>query len=248
MTGRPRVSLIIPALDEEEAIGLVLRELPRLELLEVIVVDNGSRDGTAAIAEREGARVVREPRRGYGSACLAGIAAADRPDVVAFLDADHSHHSEELPLVVEPILSGRADLVVGSRVLGGARRDSLLLRASIGNRLACRLLRSLYGATYTDLGPFRAIRADALSALAMGERTYGWTVEMQAKAALRGLRSVEVPVRCRPRIGRSKITGTVRGSVGAGWKILATLFRLKMSPRQRSTPSPGVTGLPSGFR
>lgn len=238
---RPRVSLVIPALDEEPGIGAVLRELPWEWVHEVVVVDNGSRDRTAEIAAEAGARVIREPRRGYGQACLTGIAAADRPDVIAFLDADHGHWSEELPSVVEPVASGRADLVIGSRVLGGARGDALFPHARFGNRLACALLRRLYGVEHTDLGPFRAIATPALASLGMRDTNYGWTVEMQARAALAGLRTIEVPVRVRPRLGRSKISGTVRGTVGAGWKILATLARVRLEGRPRRTPDAAVS-------
>ncbi len=228
-SGLGRVSVVIPALDEEEAIGQVLAELPWAAVSEVVVVDNGSRDRTAEVATAAGARVVREPRRGYGSACLRGIASADRPDVIVFLDADHSDYPEDLLAILGPIADGRADFVVGSRILGGATRSALLPQAYYGNRLACALLRWFFGAPHTDLGPFRAIRADALRRLDMRDLTYGWTVEMQAKAALAGIATVEVPVRYRPRIGRSKITGTVRGTVAAGWKILTTIGRLRWS-------------------
>jgi glycosyltransferase involved in cell wall biosynthesis len=221
----PRISVVIPALNERESLPRVLSDLPRPMLHEIVVVDNGSTDGTADVARAGGARVVAEPVRGYGRACLTGIAALDAPDVVVFLDADYSDHPEELPEVVAPILEGRADLVVGSRVLGEREPGALLPQARFGNLLSVTLIRALTGARYTDLGPFRAIRAPALEVLRMEDENFGWTVEMQVKAARSGLRAVEVPVRYRRRIGKSKITGTVRGTVMAGAIILATIAR-----------------------
>ena len=223
------VDLVIPALNESRSLPLVLADLPRTLVRDVIVVDNGSTDGTGAVAAEAGCVVVAEPRRGYGSACLAGLAyVAARlppPDVVAFLDADRSDHANELPAVLAPLRSGSADLVVGSRALGVRERGALLPQQRAGNAVATFLIRRLYGVAVTDLGPFRAIRWDALSALAMGDRGYGWTAEMQVKALKAGLRYVEVPVSYRRRTGRSKIAGTVRGTVGAGWKILYTVLR-----------------------
>jgi glycosyltransferase involved in cell wall biosynthesis len=221
----PRIAVVIPALDEEQSLPRVLGDLPAG--LRVIVVDNGSTDATAAVACARGAEVVSEPRRGYGRACLAGIAALrpSPPEIVVFLDADYSDHPEELPDVVAPLLEGRADLVIGSRVLGEREPGALLPQARFGNLLACTLIRLLYRRRYTDLGPFRAIDWRALESLCMRDETFGWTVEMQVKAARRRLRVVEVPVRYRRRIGTSKITGTVSGSVRAGYKILYTLFR-----------------------
>ncbi len=220
------VAVVIPARNEAGAIGRVLAELPRDQVGDVIVVDNGSTDGTAETARASGARVVAEPRAGYGRACLAGLAAL-RPEteVIVFLDADHSDHPEELPKLLDPIRRGQADLVIGSRTRQ-AQRGSLTPQQRFGNWLACRLMRWLFGARYTDLGPFRAVRRQALDRLKMADQTYGWTVEMQVKAALRGLRVVEVPVAYRPRIGRSKISGTVVGSARAGVGIVRTIFRL----------------------
>lgn len=231
MSRPPRISIVLPALNEEQALPLVLAEIPKGIAAEIVVVDNGSTDGTAEAARRAGARVVAEPRRGYGRACLSGIAALDRPDIIVFLDADHSDYPEDLPTLLEPILAERADFVVGSRIRGGASREALLPQAYYGNRLACALLRLCFGARHTDLGPFRAIRSEDLYRLQMVDCGYGWTVEMQAKAAMAGLRVEEVPVRYRPRVGRSKITGTVRGTIGAGTKILWTIARLRMSAR-----------------
>jgi glycosyltransferase involved in cell wall biosynthesis len=223
------VDVLIPALNERLSLPLVLADLPRSVLRNVVVVDNGSDDGTADVAEASGCIVVREPRRGYGSACLAGLARlaalARPPDVVAFLDADHSDHAEELSLLLAPVLEGRADLVVGSRALGAHEPGALLPQQRLGNALATFLIRRLYGVTVTDLGPFRVIRRDALIALGMIDRNYGWTAEMQVKSLKRGLRYVEVPVSYRRRVGRSKIAGTVRGTLGAGAKILYTVLR-----------------------
>ena len=221
----PRIVAVIPALDEEDAIGSVVRAMPPL-VAETIVADNGSRDRTAAAAREAGARVVVEPRRGYGSACLAGIAAAGDADVLLFLDGDGSDDPAQAGDVVAPILDGRADLVIGSRNLGRRERGAQPWHAILGTKVSVGLLNLLSGARATDLGPFRAIRADALRRLGMADRNYGWTVEMQVKAALGGLRVVEVPVDHRPRAGgRSKVSGTVRGTIGAGTKIVGTILR-----------------------
>ena len=223
------VDLVIPARNEIRSLPLVLADLPRALLRDVVVVDNGSTDGTGADAASGGCVVVAEPRRGYGSACLAGLRhLASRippPDAVAFLDADHSDHAEELPLLLAPIAEGRADLVVGSRALGRAEPGALLPQQRFGNLLAAFLIRRLYAAAVTDLGPFRVVRWDALQRIGMRDRNYGWTAEMQVKALKAGLRYLEVPVSYRRRIGKSKIAGTMRGTVGAGVKIIATIIR-----------------------
>jgi len=223
------VDVVIPARDESLSLPRVLADLPRALVRHVVVVDNGSADGTGAVAAAAGCVVVDEPRRGYGSACLAGLAwigAQDAPpDVVAFLDADHSDHPGELTLLLSPIAEERADLVVGSRVLGTRERGALLPQQRWGNALATLMIRTIYGARVTDLGPFRAIRWDALRHLGMVDRDYGWTAEMQVKAFAAGLRYAEVPVSYRRRVGRSKIAGTLRGTVGAGTKIIATILR-----------------------
>ena len=221
-----RVGMVLPAFDEEEALPLVLAEIPRELVDELVVVDNGSRDRTAAVARAAGATVVTEPRRGYGSACQAGIAhlldgAGLRPpleaqDVIVFLDADHSDYPADLPVVLAPLREGRADLVIGSRILGGADMQALLPQAWLGNRLACFLMRVLFRARYTDLGPFRALTVGALRRLEMRDIDFGWTVEMQLKAGSRGLSAVEVPVRYRPRVGKSKITGDGFGHAARG--------------------------------
>jgi glycosyltransferase involved in cell wall biosynthesis len=228
------VSIIIPALDEEDSVGDVVRAIPRepagARVDRVIVVDNGSTDGTAAAAGAAGATVVSEPTRGYGRACLAGlaeVASGPPPDVIAFLDADMSDRPEELAEVLGPIVRGEADMVIGSRVLGAragrVEAGALLPQARFGNTVACGLIRARWGEQFTDLGPFRAIRYAALQSLAMADPTYGWTVEMQAKAARDGLRSTEVPVSYRHRVGVSKITGTLGGSLRAGARILWTI-------------------------
>lgn len=220
------VDVVIPALDEERALPHVLAAIPDDVVRRVVVADNGSRDRTAEVAREAGAEVVHEPERGYGAACLRALAhlAEDAPDVVVFLDGDHSDHPEELPSLLAPIEAGAADLVIGSRA-ARATRGSLTLQQRVGNRIACEALRLLYGVRYTDLGPFRAIRWSALERLGMRDRNYGWTVEMQIKAAKRGLGYAEVPVSYRPRIGDSKVSGTLRGTLGASRKILWTLAR-----------------------
>ena len=220
------VTVIIPALNEEASLPLVLRDLPAVG--RVIVVDNGSTDATAARAADGGADVVTEPQRGYGSACLRGLQAIDeaivagipQPRVVAFLDADYSDHPDLLPQIVEPILDGRADFVLGSRLLGQREPGAMPPQSVYGNRLACFLMRLLFGARYTDLGPFRAIGFEQLRQLGMVDENFGWTVEMQIKAQRAGLRSVEIPVPYRRRVGASKISGTLSGTIKAGSKIL----------------------------
>ncbi len=224
----PTVDVLIPAWNEEASLPLVLAAIPRPTVRRVVVADNNSRDGTARVAREGGAVVVPATVQGYGSACLAGLdhlRANDPPEVVVFLDADYSDHPEELPQVVAPILDGDADLVIGSRVLGRRERGAMLPQARAGNLVACTLIRLLYRHRYTDLGPFRAVRWRSLERLGMRDPDFGWTAEMQVKALRHGLRVVEVPVSYRRRVGVSKITGTVRGTVLAGYKILWTVFR-----------------------
>lgn len=218
-----RVSVIIPALNEAQSIGQVLGAIPDW-VDEIIVADNGSTDCTVEIARARGARVVTAARRGYGSACLSGIAALQDADVVVFLDGDFSDFPEDMHLLVDPIISDDADLVAGSRVLGEAEPGALTPQARFGNWLACHLICLFWGVRYTDLGPFRAIRATTLRQLEMRDPDYGWMVEMQIKATRAGWRVKEVPVGYRRRIGRSKISGTIKGVVGAGTKILLTIF------------------------
>jgi glycosyltransferase involved in cell wall biosynthesis len=220
-------AVIIPALDEEAAIGNVIADIPEPFRRRVIVVDNGSTDRTAEVARQAGARVVREPERGYGAACLRGLAdlIPDPPHIVVFLDADYSDDPSEMPALVDPLERGLADLAIGSRVLGQRERGALPLHARLGNALTTTLIHLIYRVRYTDLGPFRAARWDALQQLQMRDRDFGWTVEMQVKAARARLRVLEVPVRYRRRRGRSKISGTVGGTMRAGKKMLWVVFR-----------------------
>lgn len=231
-----RILVVIPAFNEAGSIGRVVGDVPAGLVEEVVVVDNASTDETARVARAAGATVLSEPNRGYGRACLRGIAYARErhPDVVVFLDGDYSDHPEEMTELVAPILRGEADFVVGSRMTGRREPGALLPQALFGNRLACALMRLFWGARYTDLGPFRAIRFDDLVALDMRDPTFGWTIEMQIKAAVAGLRCAEVPVSYRRRVGVSKITGTVSGTVRASAKILYTIFRFVLRPPSRT--------------
>jgi glycosyltransferase involved in cell wall biosynthesis len=225
------IAVIIPAWNEEGSIGRVIDDLPRDVVSRIVVADNNSTDYTADVARKFGATVVPATRQGYGSACLAAIAhleslpADQQPQIIVFIDADYSDHPEQLPLLVDPIVRGEADFVLGSRMLKPQPKRALLPQAIFGNKLACFLIRILFGQRYSDLGPFRAITFVALRKLQMRDTNFGWTVEMQIKAARQRLRIVEVPVNYRPRIGYSKITGTLWGTVRAGYKILLTIFR-----------------------
>jgi len=233
-----RVSVIIPTRNEASAISRVLADLPADLVTEVLVVDCNSTDGTPEIAAKMGARVVHEPRRGYGRACLTGLAIADAPDVVVFLDGDYSDRPAELPLLLAPIAEGRADITLGSRLGGQRIVGALPWHAMFGNWLAASLIKFLYGLRISDLGPFRAARADVLCELALEEATYGWAVEMILKGALKGFRIVEVPVSYYPRIGQSKISGTVRGTLGAAWFILTRIVRYYFRRRRAGAPRP----------
>lgn len=219
-----RVSVIIPTHNEAQAIDRVIADLPS-DITEIIVVDSNSTDGTPEIATRRGARVIREPRRGYGRACLTGLAVTNSPDVVVFLDGDYSDRPSELPNLLAPIVEGHADITLGSRLQKQRSAGALPWHQAFGNRLAALLIRLLFRVNITDLGPFRAARADVLGTLALQETTYGWAVEMILKGALAGLRVVEVPVSYFPRIGKSKISGTLKGTVGAAWFILSLIVR-----------------------
>jgi glycosyltransferase involved in cell wall biosynthesis len=228
------IDVVIPAFNEEASLPLVLTDIPRPPVRRIVVVDNNSTDRTAAVAEAGGATVVFEQTPGYGSACLAGLDHLRHhqpPGIVVFLDGDYSDHPDELPRVVAPILEAQADLVIGSRALGEHEPGALLPQARAGNLVACVLIRMLYGHRYTDLGPFRAIRWQALEQLEMSDPDFGWTAEMQVKALRRGLRVTEVSVSYRRRIGVSKITGTLKGTVMAGYKILWTVLRYSWSRR-----------------
>jgi glycosyltransferase involved in cell wall biosynthesis len=232
------VSVIIPTRNEVSAISRVLADLPANLVNEVLVVDSNSTDGTPEIAAKMGACVVHEPRRGYGRACLTGLACADAPDVVVFLDGDYSDRPSELPILLAPIIEGRADITLGSRLQGQRSAGALPWHQVLGNRLAASLITLLYGLEITDLGPFRAGRAEVLRALALEETTYGWAVEMILKGALQGCRIVEVPVSYHPRIGKSKISGTLKGTIGAAWFILSLIVRYYFRHRRAGKPRP----------
>ena len=220
-----RISIIIPAFNEESSIGLVLDALPQDKIREIIVVNNNSTDDTARVATAHGARVVEEPQKGYGSACLKGIDELNAPDIVVFLDGDFSDFPEEIVELVSPIEKGDADFVLGSRMILTESRRALLPQARYGNRLAVFLIKLFFNYSFTDLGPFRAIRYSSLMAIGMQDMDFGWTVEMQIKAVKNGLRIQELPVKYRERIGVSKITGTVSGTFKAGTKIIYTIFK-----------------------
>lgn len=219
-----RISVVIPTYNEAQSIGRVLADIPAM-VDEVLVIDSDSSDGTAAIAREAGAKVLREPRRGYGRACLTGLAAVNSPDVVVFLDGDYSDRPAEMSLLLEPLRNGSADMVIGSRLAGARTAGAMPWHAVLGNRLAASLIALFGGLSLTDLGPFRAVRYEALIGLGLCESTYGWPVEMIVKGARRGLRIVEVPVSYHPRLGSSKISGTFRGSVGAAWGILSAIAK-----------------------
>lgn len=224
----PRIAAVIPALNEASSIASVvgkLREQPLLASGEVIVVDNGSIDGTDEAAAGAGAQVVREERRGYGYACLAGVIAAEEAEVIVLLDGDASDDPSDLPRVLRPVLDDEADLVVGSRALGTRERGSMTWQQVAGNRLAAFLMRNIYRMEVTDMGPFRAIRRENLLALDMSEMTYGWPVEMMVKSARAGYRYREVPVHYRRRIGVSKVGATILGSLHVGWYIISATLR-----------------------
>ena len=230
MDNNQKIVVIIPAYNEENSIARVVNDIPKGLVYEVIVVNNNSNDATDVNARNAGATVLHEERPGYGFACLKGIEYIKQlqplPDIVVFIDADYSDHPEEMPLLILPIINGM-DMVIGSRALGKREKGSMTVQQIFGNWLATRLLKSIYGVYYTDLGPFRAIRYDKLLEINMQDKTYGWTVEMQLKAAKLKMKTMEVPVNYRKRIGVSKVSGTLKGSVLAGYKILATIFKYR---------------------
>lgn len=225
----PDIRVIIPAYNEERSIAHVVRDVPKAWVKEVIVVNNASTDHTAEEALKAGATVLNEPHPGYGSACLKGIAyiTEEHPntDIVVFIDGDYSDYPQELPELVRPILEEEYDLVIGSRALGTRESGSMTVPQVFGNWLATSLMKLFYKAEFTDLGPFRAIKYKQLMAIGMRDKDYGWTVEMQLKAAKLNLRCIEVPVNYKRRIGVSKVSGTVKGTVMAGYKILYTIFK-----------------------
>jgi len=233
MRGAQHCTVIIPALNEESAIGQVIAEIPEW-VDRILLADNGSTDRTANVAKAAGAEIIDAPERGYGNACLAGIAAAGQEtDILIFVDADLADYPDRMATLVDPIVRREAVMVIGSRVLGGAEPGSLTVAQRFGNRLACRLIHIFWGVSHTDLGPFRAISRTALEQLDMQDRNFGWTVEMQVKAAQQALKVVEVPVPYRRRIGVSKISGTIRGTFMAGTKILWIIFRSSIVRKRR---------------
>ncbi len=223
------IKVIIPALNEEKSIGKVLNDLPKNLVSEVIVVDNASADNTAEEAERNGATVLSQPIKGYGNACLKGIEyvtnSPDKADIIVFLDGDYSDYPDEMVHLIRPIIEEDFDMVIGSRALGSREKKSMTFPQIFGNWLATSLLKMFYNVSFTDLGPFRAISYQSLMEIGMQDKTYGWTVEMQLKAAKYGLRTTEVPVNYKQRIGVSKVSGTVKGTIMAGYKILWTIFK-----------------------
>lgn len=226
----PVIDVIIPAWNEELSIGLVINEIPENLVRHIIVCDNGSSDNTAKVAAAHGAIVVEQPLKGYGNACLKGMAYINKlpikPDIIVFLDGDHSDFPAQMAELISPIMKEDVDMVIGSRALGELEKGSMMPQQIFGNWLATTLIRILYNYNFTDLGPFRAIRYEALMVINMQDKTYGWTVEMQVKAAKLKLKTDEVPVRYRRRIGTSKVSGTIKGTVMAGYKILWTIFKL----------------------
>jgi len=229
---KPIIDVIIPAFNEEDSIGKVLKDIPEDWVREVVVVSNASTDQTEARARERGATVLVEEKKGYGYACLKGInylekaPKGSKADILVFLDGDYSDFPQEMPNLVAPIIKDGYDMVIGSRALGNRERGAMTPQQVFGNWLATNLIQLFYKVRFTDLGPFRAIRFDSLLDLKMEDKTFGWTVEMQVKAAKAGLKSTEVPVRYRKRIGVSKVSGTVRGTIMAGYKIIGTIFKL----------------------
>jgi len=219
-----RIGVVIPALNEAQAISLVIGDIPDW-VDQIVIGDNGSTDETGAVARAAGAETVREDERGYGAACLAALGRLGNIDIVVFLDGDYSDYPQDMYLLVDPVIADEADMVLASRSMGSRQRGSVTLQQRFGNWLATFLIHRIWGTRYTDLGPFRAIRWDALEALGMSDRNYGWTVEMQIKALEKGLRVFEVPARYRRSISKSKVSGTVKGAVMAGYKILSIIAR-----------------------
>lgn len=224
-----KIDVIIPAYNEENSIAKVVRDIPKEIVREIIIVDNNSSDQTASNAMQESVAVLSEPKMGYGYACLKGINyllnKKEQPDIVVFLDGDYSDYPEELPKIIKPIIEDQKDMVIGSRAIGNREKGAMTPQQVFGNWLATRLMRLFYGVSYTDLGPFRAIRFDKLIELKMQDKTYGWTIEMQLKAAKAKMETTEVAVNYRKRIGFSKVSGTVKGTVFAGVKIITAIFK-----------------------
>lgn len=226
----PIIDVIIPVYNEADSIGKVIAEIPAQLVRHIIVCNNGSTDDTADIALKAGAKVLHQPIKGYGNACLKGMEYVSTleilPDIIVFIDGDYSDYPEEMPLLIEPILKNEVDMVIGSRALGSMESGAMMPQQIFGNWLATTLIKFIYNYDFTDLGPFRSIRYDKLMSMEMADKTFGWTVEMQVKAAKMNMKTMEVPVRYRKRIGKSKVSGTVKGTILAGHKILWTIFKL----------------------
>ena len=225
---KPIIYVIIPAFNESQSIGKVIGDIPKM-VTEIIVVDNASTDNTSDIAREKGATTLKETRKGYGHSCLKGIdyikKKANKNDIIVFLDGDYSDFPGEIEMLISPIISSGFDMVLGSRVLGERQKGSMLFQQIAGNWLATKLIKLFFNAHFTDLGPFRAVTWDALERIDMKDKTFGWTVEMQVKAAKINLKFTEIPVSYRKRIGVSKISGTIKGTILAGYKILLTIFK-----------------------
>lgn len=226
---RPKIMVVIPAFNEEQSISKVINDIPKNWVNEVVVVSNNSTDQTINVARKAGATVLEENRKGYGWACLKGIdyVKSKNAEIIVFLDGDYSDYPEQLPEIVKPILEQDIDMVIGSRALGNKEKGSMTFPQRFGNWLATRLMRIFYRVRFSDLGPFRAIKTSALEKLEMADKTYGWTIEMQIKAAKYNLSFTEVPVDYKNRIGTSKVSGTVKGAVSAGIKIIFAIFKYK---------------------
>ena len=237
----PIIKVVIPARNEQTAIATVIAQIPDY-VAQIIVADNGSTDATNRVARQAGAQTVFVEPAGYGRACLAAIETAGTCDIIVFLDGDASDYPEDMTELLAPIIAGEKDLMIGSRIHDGIEKGSLTPQQIFGNKLACFLMKLIWGSTFTDLGPFRAIRSESLAALNMQAPTFGWTVEMQARALKQGLRYGEAPMRYRKRIGTSKISGTVKGVILAGYYILFTIFKEALTPKQKTSqqknPSP----------
>lgn len=229
MMNKPNVVVIIPAYNEENSVGKVVADIPKEIVDKIIVVNNNSNDQTKVNASKAGAIVIDELNQGYGYACLKGISFAasliNKPDIIVFIDADYSDFPEEIVQLIDPIIKNDCDMVIGSRAIGAREKGSMTPQQIFGNWLAITLIKLFYNVTYTDLGPFRAIKYDRLIEIDMQDKTYGWTVEMQLKAAKRKFKITEIPVKYRVRIGHSKISGTIKGTILAGYKIITTIFK-----------------------
>lgn len=227
----PHIAVIIPAFNEENSVGKVVKDIPKDWVKEIIVCNNNSNDDTRKNAISAGAIVVDEPTKGYGNACLKGMAYLKEnnitPDIVVFIDADYSDYPEQLPDLVAPITNDNMDLVIGSRALGAKQKRSMTPQQIFGNWLATKLIKWFYKIEFTDLGPFRAVTYDALMRIDMQDKTFGWTVEMQVKAAKQKMNCTEIPVDYRVRIGKSKVSGTLKGTIMAGYKIITTIFKYR---------------------